>query len=101
MNQFPSASSRSLCQHLPQLEEQQSNQEKAEEAQRIRRLDVLMQMVVDLIESDRSLPVEQASLMVANARRLALALFPDKTLAFDLLYWPRLQRMMRRRYQMQ
>jgi hypothetical protein len=45
--------------------------------------------------------VEQASEMVADTRRLALSMFPDKELAFNLIYWPRLQRLMRERYRMQ
>ena len=34
--------------------------------------------------------------MVADTRRVALSMFPDKELAFNLIYWPRLQRLMRR-----
>jgi len=79
----------------------QSPEEKAEEARRIRRLQVMMSMVMQVIQQDRSLPVEQASSMVADARRAALAMFPDKALAFDLIFWPRLQRLMRERYRMQ
>jgi hypothetical protein len=79
----------------------QSDQEKLEEARRIRRLQLMMNMVMLVIQQDRSLPVEEASAMVADARRAALTMFPDKTLAFDLIFWPRLQRMMRERYRMQ
>jgi len=79
----------------------QTAEEKAEESRRIRRLQLMMTMVMQVIQQDRNLPVEQASAMVADARRAALAMFPDKELAFDLLYWPRLQRMMRERYRMQ
>ena len=68
----------------------QTAEEKAEESRRIRRLQLMMTMVMQVIQQDRNLPVEQAS-----------AMFPDKELAFDLLYWPRLQRMMRERYRMQ
>jgi hypothetical protein len=39
--------------------------------------------------------------MVADVRTLALGMFPDKELAFNLLLWPRLQRLMRERYRMQ
>jgi hypothetical protein len=39
--------------------------------------------------------------MVADTRRVALGMFPDKELAFNLIYWPRLQRLMRERYRMQ
>ena len=36
-----------------------------------------------------------------NTRRLALGMFPDKELAFNLIFWPRLQRLMRERFRMQ
>jgi pyridoxal biosynthesis lyase PdxS len=79
----------------------QSPEEKADEARRIRRLQLMINMVMQVIQQDRRLPVETASGMVADARRAALAMFPEKALAFDLIYWPRLQRMMRERYRMQ
>lgn len=79
----------------------QTAEEKAEEARRIRRLQFLMNTVMQLIERNRKMPVEQASVLVANARRTALAMFPDKAQAFDLLFWPQLQRTMRQRYRMQ
>jgi hypothetical protein len=79
----------------------QTPEEKADEARRIRRLQLMMNMVMQVIQQDRRLPVEAASEMVADARRAALAMFPEKALAFDLIYWPRLQRMMRERYRMQ
>lgn len=82
-------------------QEAQTPEEKAEESRRIRRLQLMMNMVMQVIQQDRSLPVEQASEMVADARRAALAMFPDKALAFDLIFWPRLQRLMRERYRMQ
>jgi hypothetical protein len=81
--------------------EPQTPEEKADEARRIRRLQLMINMVMQVIQQDRSMPVEQASAMVAEARRAALAMFPDKTLAFDLIFWPRLQRLMRERYRMQ
>lgn len=79
----------------------QTAEEKADEARRIRRLQLLIGMVMQVIQQDPSLTVEHASAMVANARRAALAMFPDKALAFDLIFWPRLQRLMRERYRMQ
>lgn len=90
--------------HEIQTDEYQSAQtpeEKAAEAQRIRRLQLMMNMVMQVIQQDRNLAVEQASAMVADARRAALKMFPDKALAFDLIFWPRLQRLMRERYRMQ
>lgn len=84
-----------------QAQESQTAAEKAEEARLIRRLQLMINMVILVIQQDRSMPVEQASEMVADARRAALSMFPDKALAFDLIFWPRLQRMMRERYRMQ
>ena len=37
----------------------------------------------------------------AGAKRAALALFPDKELAYDILYKPRLQRLMTERFRLQ
>ena len=87
--------------HQSHTNQAQTPEEKAEESRRIRRLQLMMNMVMLVIQQDRSLPVEQASEMVADARRAALAMFPDKALAFDLIFWPRLQRLMRERYRMQ
>jgi hypothetical protein len=84
-----------------QPHEFQTLEEKAEESRRIRRLQLMMTMVMQVIQQDRNLAVEQASAMVADARRAALNMFPDKALAFDLIFWPRLQRLMRERYRMQ
>ncbi len=81
-------------------EETQSPEQRAEEARRIRRLQVMVNMVMQVIQQDSNLAVEQASAMVADTRRAALAMFPDKELAFDLIFRPRLQRLMRERYRM-
>jgi hypothetical protein len=54
-----------------------------------------------VIAQDQTLTVDEASQMVADTRRAALAMFPDKELAFDLIYWSRLQRLVRERYRMQ
>jgi hypothetical protein len=47
------------------------------------------------------MPVEEASKLVADAKRAALAMFPDKELAYDLIYKPRLQRLLNERYRLQ
>ncbi|MGA8617722.1 MAG: hypothetical protein WB660_04285 [Candidatus Sulfotelmatobacter sp.] len=75
--------------------------ESEDEARRIRRLQVMMSMVTSVISQDPSLTVEEASELAAGAKRAALAMFPDKELAYDLLYKPRLQRLMRERYRLQ
>jgi hypothetical protein len=91
----PSASNASIQQPAQSAEELQ------EESRKIRRLQIMMTMVMQVIAQDSSLRVEEASEMVADTRKAALHLFPDKELAFDLIYWPRLQRLMRERYRMQ
>jgi hypothetical protein len=76
-------------------------QESEDEARRIRRLQIMMSMVSSVISQDPSLTVEEASELAAGAKRAALAMFPDKELAYDLLYKPRLQRLMRERFRLQ
>ena len=75
--------------------------ETQEEARKIRRLQLMISMVMSVISQDPNLTVEEASELVAGAKRAALAMFPDKELAYDLLYKPRLQRLMNERYRLQ
>ena len=75
--------------------------ETGEEAKKIRRLQVMISMVMSVIGQDPNLTVEEASELIANAKRAALVMFPDKELAFDILYKPRLQRLMKERFRIQ
>jgi hypothetical protein len=75
--------------------------ERNEEARKIRRLQVMISMVMSVIGQDPNLTLEEASELVAGARRAALAMFPDKELAYDILYKPRLQRLMNERFRLQ
>ena len=72
-----------------------------EELRKIRRLQVMMNMVMSVISQDVNMTVEEASELVADAKRAALAMFPDKELAYDLIYKPRLQRVMKERFRLQ
>ncbi len=72
-----------------------------EEARRLRRLQVMMSMVMSVISQDPGLTLEEAAEMAANARRAALSMFPDKEIAYDLIYRPRLQRLMNERFRLQ
>lgn len=83
------------------LAEQQSRWELEEEAKKIRRLQIMMGMVMSVIGQDPNLTVEEASELAAGAKKAALAMFPDKELAFDLLYKPRLQRLIHERFRLQ
>lgn len=79
----------------------QQPQEVEDEAKNIRRLQVMISMVMSVISQDPNLTVEEASELAAGAKRAALAMFPDKELAFDLLYRPRIQRLMNERFRLQ
>jgi hypothetical protein len=75
--------------------------EAADEARKIRRLQVMISMVMSVIGQDPNLTLEEASELAAGASRAALAMFPGKQLAFDILYKPRLQRLMNERFRLQ
>ncbi|MEO6805104.1 MAG: hypothetical protein ABI209_03055 [Edaphobacter sp.] len=73
-------------------------EERAEEQKRLRRLQMMMNMVMQVIAQDASLTVDDASQMIADSRKAALAMFPGKELAYDLIWRPRFQRLMRERF---
>jgi hypothetical protein len=75
--------------------------EALDELKRLRRLQLMMNLVMQVIAQDPTLTVEEASQMVADSRTAALAMFPGKELAYDLLYRPRFQRLMRERFRLQ
>lgn len=72
-----------------------------EERKLLRRLQMMMNMVVQVIAQDGSLSVDEASQMIADAREAALAMFPGKELAYDLIWKPRFQRLMVERFRLQ
>lgn len=92
-NTEPSANSESS--HIQTADEVQ------DERRKLRRLQLMMDMVISVLSQDASLTIDEASSMIADSRRAALAMFPDKELAYDLIYKPRLQRLMRERYRIQ
>ena len=83
--------------HIPDTQSSEVQQEAA----KIRRLQIMISMMMSVISQDPNLTVEEASELVAGAKRAALAMFPDKEFAYDILYRPRLQRLMRERYHLQ
>jgi hypothetical protein len=76
------------------------NDDRMDEARRLRRLQVMMSMVTSVLSQDPDLTVEEAAEMAANARRAALNMFPDKELAYDIIYRPRLQRLINERFRL-
>jgi hypothetical protein len=72
-----------------------------EEARKIRWLQIMIGMVMSVIGQDPKLTVEEAAELAAGAKRAALAMFPEKEFAYDILYKPRLQRLMNERFRLQ
>ena len=75
--------------------------ERMEESRQLRRLQVMIGMVMSVIGQDPDLTLEEAAEMAANARRAALAMFPGKELTYDIIYRPRLQRLINERFRLQ
>jgi hypothetical protein len=71
------------------------------ERKKLRRLQFMMSMVMNVIGQDRRMPIEEASELIASARKAALQMFPGKELAYDLIYRPRFQRLLHDKYQLQ
>jgi len=71
-----------------------------QEARKIRRLQLMISMVMSVISQDPDLTIEEASEIAANTKRAALAMFPDKEFTYDILYKPRLQRLMNERFRL-
>jgi hypothetical protein len=79
----------------------QSDAEREAERRNLRRLQLMVDMVLSVLHQDPDLTVAEASDMIANCKNAALAMFPDKELAFDLIYRPRFERVMNERFRLQ
>jgi hypothetical protein len=80
---------------------EQTNAEKQTERRNLRRLQLMVDMVLSVLSQDPDLSVLEAADMIANCKTAALVMFPDKELAFDLIYGPRLERVMNERFRLQ
>ena len=74
-----------------------SQEEILEENRKVRRLQIVVNLVLNLL-AQSDIPVEEASELVAHTRQFALSLFPDKELAYDLIYQPKFKRLMAEKY---
>ena len=72
--------------------------ETVEEDRLIRRLQFMMGLVMQTIAQDGSLSIDEASQMIADSKKAALGMFPDKELAYEIIWRPRFQRLMRERF---
>ena len=85
---------------LPEPREREAGQD-LDEPRKLRRLQIMMNMVMSVISQDPGLTVEEASELAAGSKRAALAMFPDKEFAYDIIYKPRLQRLINERFRLQ
>jgi hypothetical protein len=74
-----------------------SQEEILEENRKVRRLQIVVDLVLNLV-AQSDIPVEEASALVARTRQFALNLFPDKELAYDIIYQPKFKRLMAEKY---
>jgi len=63
-----------------------------------RRLQIMVGMVTSVLSQDPDLTFDEAKQMIEDCRKAALAMFPGKELAFDLIYRPRMQRVIKERF---
>jgi hypothetical protein len=74
-----------------------SQEEILEENRKVRRLQLVVNLVLNVV-AQSDLPIEEASELVAHTRKFALRLFPDKELAYDLIYQPKFKRLLAEKY---
>lgn len=68
-----------------------------EEEKRMRRLRILVDLALSvLMQADLSL--DEARSLVENTKRAALAMFPDKEFAYEIIYARRFRRVISERY---
>jgi len=76
----------------------QTPTEKEEERRKIRRLQLMIDTALSIVRQAPNLTLQDATGMVANCKSAALAMFPDKEFAFDLIYKPRFERVLAERF---
>ena len=68
-----------------------------EENRRVRRLQIVVDLVITVLNQSE-IPLDEALELVSATRRFALGLFPDKAQTYDLIYQPRFERLLREKY---
>jgi len=74
-----------------------SQEEILEENRKVRRLQIVVNLVLNLV-AQSDIPIEEASELVAHTRQFALELFPDKAQVYDIIYQPKFKRLMAEKY---
>ncbi len=86
---------------VPEQGKLEAEQQEMDEPRKLRRLQIMMNMVMSVISQDPRMTIEEASELAAGTKRAALAMFPDKEFAYDIIYKPRLQRLINERFRLQ
>jgi len=76
-----------------------TQEEIIEESRKVRRLQIVVDLVMSVLRQSE-IPVEEAAQLVAQTRAYALSLFPDKEPTYDLLYQSKFRRLMNEKYRM-
>ncbi len=74
-----------------------SKEEILEENRKVRRLQIAVDLALNLV-AQSDIPIEEASELVAQTRRFALDLFPDKAQVYDIIYQPKFKRLLAEKY---
>jgi hypothetical protein len=76
-----------------------SEAEIREENCKVRRLQIVVDLVTNVLRQS-DMTIAEASGLVADTRRFALSLFPDKEATYDLIYAPRFRRILAEKYRL-
>jgi hypothetical protein len=76
-----------------------TREELDEEDRLVRHLRIAVDLAMSVI-GQTDMTLAQAEEVVSATRGMALRLFPDKELAFDLIYLPRFRRLLNERYRL-
>lgn len=68
-----------------------------EENKNLRRLQLMIDLTIQLLYQKTDLTFKEAMYYIQNARRFAISLFPGKEETFDMIYKPRLMRVLEER----
>lgn len=73
------------------------SEEIKEENRKIRRLGLMIDFTIQLLYQQQELTLREGLHYIENAKRFAVWLFPGKEDVFDLIYRPRLMRVIKER----
>jgi len=78
--------------------ENEFRKELIEEEKKMRRLRFIVDLAQAILMQQQDLTLREAFEIVHDAKRAALALFPDKEPVYDLIYGPRFKKIITQRF---